>query len=124
MKTEELISRIQSSSLFSEAEATRWTERITQEGISEALMSELAVDTQRNVSEILSTLGITSEESKAYKKLMLDFYNELKGIAKDYQKGEKHIAQEDIDLSKEAASHEAKKNIEESRATLAGIVKP
>ena len=123
MTTEELLSRIHSSALFEEAEAKQWGERIQKEGVSESLASELASDIQSRIEVLLDVMGITSEESDAYKQLMLGLYAELKSIAKEYQKEEKQIENEATDFMKEASIEEVKKHVEELRATLASIAK-
>ena len=123
MTTEELIQNIQSSGLFEEAEIKQWGERIQKEGVSESLASELASDIQSRIEVLLDVMGITSEESDAYKQLMLGLYIELKSISKEYQAEEKKIEQEVVAFSKEASTQEAKKHVEESRATLASIAK-
>jgi len=123
MTTEELLSRIHSSALFEEAEAKQWGERIQKEGVSESLASELASDIQSRIEVLLDVMGITSEESDAYKQLMLGLYAELKSIAKEYQAQERKIEQEVVAFSKEASMQEAKKHIEESRTALADAAK-
>ena len=123
MTTEELIQNIQSSGLFEEAEIKQWGERIQKEGVSESLASELASDIQSRIEVLLDVMGITSEESDAYKQLMLGLYAELKSIAKEYQKEEKQIENEATDFMKEASIEEVKKHVEELRATLASIAK-
>ncbi len=121
MTTEELISRIHSSKLFEEAEVKQWTSRIQKEGVSESLARDLASDIQSRIEVLLDVMGITSEESDAYKQLMLGLYTELKNIAKEYQKEEKRIEQEAINFSKETSIQEAKKHIKESKDALASI---
>ena len=123
MTTEELIQNIQSSGLFEEAEIKQWGERIQKEGVSESLASELASDIQSRIEVLLDVMGITSEESDAYKQLMLGLYIELKSISKEYQAEEKKIEQEVVAFSKEASMQEAKKHIEESRTALADAAK-
>lgn len=118
MTQEELIASIQSSGLYGEQEAKQWAERIQKEGVGGSFVSELVLDTRRRVGVLLDAMGIVDENSPAYKEVMLNYYNELKGIGREYRNAEKQIEKEEADSAKEEAAHEAKKHIDESREML------
>lgn len=121
MTPEECIAHIQTSGLFNDAEIKQWTGRVQKKGINEQLSAELISDIQRRISTLAGIMGMNNETSDTYKQLMLDFYAELKGIAKEYKSGEKQIEKEGGDILRKEDQLEAVKHIAESKAAISHI---
>lgn len=123
MTSEECIAHIQTSGLFDDAEVKKWTGRIQKKGINEQFSAELTSDIQRRISALAEIMGMNDETSDTYKQLMLDFYAELKGVAKEYKNGEKQIENEAFDSMRKADALEAAEHIARSQAAIVGAAK-